>query len=124
MEVALICNTWKKCGSLTRKYVYNAYPYLIEGSLEVFRSQTSYNMDRCSKQRWEELEEGQKKKIRKEKGRRKKINARTTVEKSRNTQCCWGSGGSKSKLAESGGCGAIWRDERSKIARCCGRSTF
>ena len=31
-----------------------------------------------------------------------------------------GFGGSKSRLAKAAGCGAIWPDERWKIARCCG----
>ena len=36
------------------------------------------------------------------------------------TQVRGGSGGSKSRLAKSGGCGASWPDERPKFARRCG----
>ena len=54
-------------------------------------------------------------KIRGEKVRRKKMQVREKVGKSRFTlffpMIC-GSGGSKSRLAKAGGCGASWPDER------------
>ena len=89
----------------------------------MFRSQISYNMDRCSKQRWEELEESQKKKDQKRERKKKEDQcARKGRKVAKHPQCCWGSGGSESKLAESGGCGAIWRDERSKLRAAVGEA--
>ena len=75
--------------------------------------------DAKKSQRREEKKEDQKR----ESLRRKKIQVRENVGKSRNTaffpKIC-GSGGSKSRLAKSSRCGARWADERWKITRRCG----
>ena len=74
--------------------------------------------DAKKSQRREEKKEDQKR----ESLRRKKIQVRENVGKSRNTaffpMIC-GSGGSKSRLAKSSRCGARWGDERWKITRRC-----
>ena len=82
-----------------------------------FRSQTSDNMDRWKAEMGRVREE----KRREEKRRRKKIQVCEKVAKSRNTvffpMSC-GSGRSKSRLT--GGCEAMWSDERWQVARRCG----
>ena len=103
-----------------------------------FRSQTSDNMDRWKKQRWEESEKRREEKKREEKRReeersskkeslrRKKIQVREKVRKSRNTvfpMIC-GSEGSKSRLAKAAGAepAGQMRDEKSHAV--VARSTF
>ena len=90
-----------------------------------FRSQTSDNMDRWKaemgrvreKRRVEERRWEKRKSQKKEDGDSRKGRK---VAKHYVFPMIWSSGGSKSRLAKSGGCGAIWPDERWKSARRCG----
>ena len=68
------------------------------------------------KQRWEESEK------RRERVRRNKIKVREKAEKPRNTVFfqCFVAPEVEKKARQSGGCGAIWVDERLKNARRCG----
>ena len=92
-----------------------------------FRSETSDNMDS-----WKaEVGRVRREKIRREKIRRERVRRKKRIEevdarKDRKVaiHCVFpmicGSGGSKSRLAKSGGCGASWPDETWKSARRCG----
>ena len=104
---------WHVVNPTISQWYTTRYHIIIEGSLKV-KHTTIWTDGKCRGGKTQ----------RRERVSRNKIKARERVEKSRKTvffPLFCGSGESKSKLAKAaGGCGAIWGDERSKIARCCG----
>ena len=107
-------------------YMTIEYYRIVVGSLK-FRSRTSDNMDRWKRrsgksQRREEKRRAEERRSEKRKSH-KKEDAGARKGRKVAIHCVFpmvcGSGGSKSRLAKAAG-GAIWPDERWKIARPCG----
>ena len=94
-----------------------SYPYVYIYKRRKFRSQTSDNMDRWKAEMGRVREEKRRRKIKENKNQKKEdLGARKgrTVAIHCVFPVICGSGGSKSKL------GAMWPDERWKVARRCG----
>ena len=108
------------------------FPGILSGILSdrrKFRSQTSDNMDRwkAGKGRGREKKKIGRKKSTRERVRRKKMQMREKVGKSRNTvffPMIWGSGGSKSRLAKAAGAEPAGQMRDEKLHAVVGRSTF
>ena len=102
--------------------------YIIQPTLNYSNSLIEGSLQTSKKQKWEEESEKRKeeeKNQRRDRVRRKKMQVREKVGKSRNTvffHCFVAPEGQKvSSLKRRGGrCGAIWSDERWKSARRCG----
>ena len=91
-------------------------PHCLKGCIyrRKFRNQTSDNMDRWNSRGGKSGEEKRREDQRGERVRRKKMQVREKIGKSRFSvfpMIC-GSRGSKSNLAKAAGCGAIWPDEK------------
>ena len=101
---------------------------ILENCRRKFRSQTSDNMDRWKAEQGRGREKRKiiREKSRRERVRRKKMQMRGKVGKSRNTVFFqWFVAPEGRKVGSlKRGCGASWPDERWKIARRCGESTF
>ena len=95
---------------------------MIEGSLEVKLPTiwTDEKQSRAEGERRERLEERRSEKRKSQKKEDADARKGRKVAKHCVFPMICGSGGSKSRLAKSGGCGASWPDERWKIARRCG----
>ena len=112
------------CSSIYITYITSqTYIYIYIHYRRKFRSQTSDNMD--ENQRWEESEKRREEE--RESLRRKKIQVREKVGKSRNTvffpMIC-GSGGSTSRLAQAAGAEPSGRMRDKKLHAVVARSTF
>ena len=96
-----------------------------KSSRRKFRSQTSDNMDRWKAETGRVREKRRVEERRSEKDKESEERSSDARKGRKVAKHCvfpmfCGSGGSKSRLAKSGGCGVIWRDERWKSARRCG----